>query len=222
MEKRYLLAGVLLGLSIASNLAILFPVLAVIVAVAMLEWRVKPVLNLALPALLIAALITGPSLRRAHKDDFYTGYPDFRWAVTSFVFTSFHAIPDRSGILGDRKAAERIGSIRLAHFLTAGRSSLVFCQRPPSTHSLPYTCNHHFRIDPGPLAARCKLSFRSNVPLFRDLSRGCLGRRRGCSQETASPGNLAVACGSPFNSILYAVANPIFRILAGGRQTTNG
>src|ERR1700722_8869467 len=112
---------------------------------------------------------------------------------------------------------------RLAHFLSAGRRSLVFCQRSPSTNSFPYICNHHFRINPGPLAARCELSFRSNVPLFRDLSRGCLGRRRGCSQEPASPGDLAVARGSPFNSILHAIANPIFRILAGGeRRRTDG
>ena len=126
MERRYLLAGALLGLSIASNLAILFPVLALIVAVAMLERQVQPFLNLTLPALLLAALITGPPLRRAHKDDFYTGYPDFRWAVTSFVYTSFHAIPDRTGILGDRKAAERIGSIGLPIFLVLAAAASFF------------------------------------------------------------------------------------------------
>ena len=50
---------ILLGLSIASNLAILFPVLALLVAVALLDRKIKPLLNLVLPAVLLAALITG-------------------------------------------------------------------------------------------------------------------------------------------------------------------
>ena len=117
MEKRYLAAGALLGLSFASNVAILFPILALLLVVALLDRKIKPLLTLILPALLLGALITYPSLRRAKKDDFYTGYPDFRWAVTSFVYTSFHAIPDRMGIMGERPAAENIGIVGLPAFL---------------------------------------------------------------------------------------------------------
>jgi hypothetical protein len=119
MERRYLAAGVLLGLSLASNIAILFPILALIVAIALLDRGIKPLLNLALPALLLGALFTYPSLRRAQKEDFYTGYPDFRWATTSFIYTSFHAIPDRMGIMGGRTAAENIGIVGLPVFLLA-------------------------------------------------------------------------------------------------------
>ena len=117
MDRRYLLAGFLLGLSIAANLATVFPVLALFLVVALFERRVKPLLNLIVPALLLAALITGPSLRRAHREDFYIGYPDLHYAVTSFVFTSLHARPDHAGILGDRIAADRIGVFGLPLFL---------------------------------------------------------------------------------------------------------
>jgi hypothetical protein len=126
MERRYLLAGALLGLSIASNLAILFPVLALIVAIVNQERKIQPVLNLALPAILLAVLLTGPSLRRAHKDDFYTGYPDFRTAVASLASTSLHARADRDGILGDRNTAERIGIIGLPIFLLLGGGAALF------------------------------------------------------------------------------------------------
>ena len=117
IERRYLLAGVLLGLSFAANVAILFPILALLLVVTCLERNIKPLLNLILPALLLGALITGPSLRRAHKDDFYTGYPEFRTAVASLASTSLHARADRDGILGDRNIAERGGVIALPVFL---------------------------------------------------------------------------------------------------------
>jgi 4-amino-4-deoxy-L-arabinose transferase-like glycosyltransferase len=127
LERRYLPAGFLLGLSMSANLATLFPFLALVTAVTLLERRMKPLLNLLVPALLLGALISGPSLRRAHRDDFYIGYPEFRTAVTSFVFTSLHARPDREGILGDRTAAERIGTFGLPLFLAlaAGASLLA-------------------------------------------------------------------------------------------------
>jgi hypothetical protein len=126
-ERRYLLAGFLLGLSIAANLGILFPVLALFVVVILLERRLKPLLNLVVPALLLGALINGPSLRRAHREDFYIGYPELRAAVTSFVFTSLHARPESDGILGDRIAAERIGKFGLPLLLTlfTGASALI-------------------------------------------------------------------------------------------------
>jgi hypothetical protein len=104
IERRYLPAGFLLGLSIASNLTILFPVLALLVVTALFERRIKPLLSLAVPALLLAALITGPSLRQAHREDFYIGYPEFRQAVISFIATTFYAT-DHIGILGVRGVA---------------------------------------------------------------------------------------------------------------------
>lgn len=116
LERRYLPAGFLLGLSIAANLTILFPALALMFVVLLFEKRAKPVLSIVLPALLLGAGINGPSLRRAHRDDFYIGYPELHTAVTSFVFTSLHAIPGRDGILGNRDAADRIGMIGVPLF----------------------------------------------------------------------------------------------------------
>jgi hypothetical protein len=135
MDRRYLPAGFLLGLSIASNVAILFPVLALFLVIAMLERQIKPLLNLILPALLLSAAITGPSLRRAHKDDFYTGYPDLKTSVASLASTSLHARADRDGILGDRHAAEKIGIIALPIFLLLAGGAAFFtkyrCQLIP-------------------------------------------------------------------------------------------
>jgi hypothetical protein len=108
-ERRYRVAGILLGLSIGANLATLFPTLALFAAITILEKSRKVTLNLAVPALLIAGLITGHSLRKADRSEFYIGYPEFRTAVTSFVFTSLHAMPEHDGILGGRNASERIG-----------------------------------------------------------------------------------------------------------------
>jgi len=120
-DKRYLAAGVLAGLAIASNLTIVFPVLALIIA----SFDRKALIYLAIPAILIGGGINYPSLRRAHRDDFYIGYPDLKTAVGSFAFTSLHAIPDHDGILGDERTANRIGWIGLPIFaILAGALTL--------------------------------------------------------------------------------------------------
>ena len=116
-ERRYMFAGFLLGLSMGANLAILFPVLALFASVFLIERRFKPLISLVVPALLLGTLINGPSLRRAHRDDFYIGYPDLRTAVASLVSTSLHARADRDGILGDRNMAEHIGVVGVPLFL---------------------------------------------------------------------------------------------------------
>jgi len=128
LERRYWLAGLLLGLSIAANLAILFPVLALLLVVALLDRQIKPLLNLTVPALLVSALITGPSLRRAHREDFYIGYPDLRTAVASLASTSLHARPDRDGILGTRNVAERIGIFGSPIFLLLVAGASLFAK----------------------------------------------------------------------------------------------
>lgn len=102
LERRNLIAGILLGLSIAANLAIIFPSIALLVTVVILDRRIKPLLNLAVPAIVLATVITYPSLRRAHREDFYIGYPDLRHAATSFVATTLYARPEKTGILGER------------------------------------------------------------------------------------------------------------------------
>jgi len=116
IHKRYRLAGILLGLSIAANLAIFFPALALLCVVIVLERKEEPVLNLAVPALLLAGLIAGHSLWKANRDQFYIGYPEFREAVTSLVFTSLHANPAHRGILGGRDVADNIGRFGLPLF----------------------------------------------------------------------------------------------------------
>ncbi len=104
LDQHYLPAGFFLGLSIASNLTILFPVIALIVTVTLLDRRIMPLLRLTVPALLLAALITGPSLRRAHREDFYIGYSEFRHTIISFVATTLYAT-EHEGILGERGVA---------------------------------------------------------------------------------------------------------------------
>ena len=108
-EKRYWIAGILLGLAIGANLTILVPVIAVIVVR-------RSVILLSL-VLLVGGAINYPSLRRSHREDFYIGYPDLRTAIASFTFTSLHAKPDNDGILGDMKKSEWIGLIGLPVFL---------------------------------------------------------------------------------------------------------
>jgi len=106
--RRYRLAGFLLGLSIAANLATVFPALALLCIVVLFERKEKPVLNLAVPAFLTAALITGHSLWKADRGQFYIGYPDLRHSVTSFVYTSLHAYSPHKGILGEWDGADFI------------------------------------------------------------------------------------------------------------------
>jgi hypothetical protein len=110
-DRRYLRAGFLLGLSIGANLSMLFPVLAMLAVVALLERKIP--LNLIVPALLVGGLIDGHSLRYATPRSFYAGYPDLHAAVTSYVFTSLHARPEQEGILGGRIEADRMGMFGL-------------------------------------------------------------------------------------------------------------
>jgi hypothetical protein len=106
MERRFLLAGCLLGLSVASNLTILFPVLALIAAVAFVDRRLKPFLYLAVPAFFLAACFTYPSLRRSQREDFYIGYTNFHTAFTDLVRTTLYAKPDTDGFLRPRDKIE--------------------------------------------------------------------------------------------------------------------
>jgi hypothetical protein len=85
----------------------------------------KALIYLAIPALLIGGGINYPSLRRAHRDDFYIGYPDLKTAAGSFAFTSLHAIPDHDGILGGDRTARNIGWLGLPVFtMLAGALTL--------------------------------------------------------------------------------------------------
>ena len=114
MEKRYRIAGVLLGLSFAANIAILFPILALLVVFVAFDRR--SFFMIAVPALILAAAITYPSLRRAHRDDFYVGYPEFSSALKSFVSTSLYAT-NRDGIFGDRGNVAGTAPVLLGVFL---------------------------------------------------------------------------------------------------------
>jgi len=113
LEKRYWIAGVLLGLAIAANLSILVPVIALVV--------LRRSVTLLLLVILVGGAVNYPSLRRAHRDDFYIGYSDLNTAVASFTFTSLHARPDYYGIsiLGDKERTGWIGVIGLPVFLIA-------------------------------------------------------------------------------------------------------
>jgi hypothetical protein len=114
-ERLPLVAGILLGFSIGANLAIVFPTLALLVAVFLLKEKTKPVLNLAIPAFLLGGLITGHSLWKASRTQFYIGYPELHTAVTSFVYTTLHA-NRHQGILGQRPMADHIGVFGLPLF----------------------------------------------------------------------------------------------------------
>jgi hypothetical protein len=115
-KQRYRLAGILLGFSIGANLATLFPILALFCIVFFIEENKKFILNLVAPALLIGGPIDGHSLWKAHRDDFYIGYPELREAVISFVSTSLHANQFHTGILGEGDAATRIALFGLPLF----------------------------------------------------------------------------------------------------------
>jgi hypothetical protein len=115
-QRRPRLAGFLLGLSIAANLAIVFPTLALFSAVAIVDRKWKTLLNLAVPAVLLATLVTGHALRKGGHDQFYIGYPDLHEATTSFIFTTLHARPEHDGIMGARDVSNRIGLIGLPIF----------------------------------------------------------------------------------------------------------
>ncbi len=99
-QRRYLRAGFLLGFSLGANLTIAVPMFALILISILFERKI--LFRLIVPALMIATMINGPSLRRSHREDFYIGYPGFRTAAISFVATSLYAMPDREGILGIR------------------------------------------------------------------------------------------------------------------------
>src|SRR5208283_4807348 len=114
LDRRYMPGGLLLGLSIGANLSMLFPVLAMLLIVALLDRKVS--LNLVVPALLLGALINAPALLHARMSDFYAGYPALRPAVVSFVFSSLHAKPDNPGILGGMDAASAIATFGLPVF----------------------------------------------------------------------------------------------------------
>jgi hypothetical protein len=124
-DRRYLPAGFLLGLSIGANLSMLFPVLAMLVVIALLERKLP--LNLVVPAFFVSAVIGGPSLRHATPRSFYLGYPGLHDAVNSYVFSSLHAKPDQLGILGGAEEADRIGmfGLPLSGLLLAGASLRV-------------------------------------------------------------------------------------------------
>jgi hypothetical protein len=115
-QRRHRVAGFLLGLSIGANLAIVFPTLALFAAVAIVDRKWKTLLNLAVPAVLLAALVTGHALRKGGHDQFYIGYPDLHEATTSFIFTTLHARPEHDGIMGARDVSNRIGMIGLPIF----------------------------------------------------------------------------------------------------------
>jgi hypothetical protein len=120
--RRYRLAGFLIGLSIAANLATVFPSLALISVVILFERKEEAFLNLVVPAFLTAGLITGHSLWKAQRGQFYIGYPELHTAVSSFVFTSLHPSPSRDGILGGTEEANWIAwfGLPLLGLLAAG------------------------------------------------------------------------------------------------------
>jgi hypothetical protein len=105
-------AGVLLGLSVTANIAIVFPVLALFVVALAFERRAF--LPLVVPALLIGFSLNYPSLSTARRSDFYIGYPHLRDALVAFVVASLHA--GRRSLIGEGNHSERIALYGLPLF----------------------------------------------------------------------------------------------------------
>jgi hypothetical protein len=129
-ERRYLVAGVLLGLAVTANITIVFPVLALFVIV--LGFERRAFLPLVLPALFIGFSLNYPSLSTARRTDFYIGFSHLRDALVAFVLQSLHA--GRHSLIGEGNHSVLIAIcglplfailVALASFRTDNRRKLI-------------------------------------------------------------------------------------------------
>jgi hypothetical protein len=100
LERRYVMAGTLLGLAAGANLTMTFPALGVVCAVVLLDkssWRGRGVVlaKIAAPAAIGFAVLWFGALRTAVSGSFGIGYSTIRESLYSLVFPS---TTDRAGL----------------------------------------------------------------------------------------------------------------------------
>ena len=106
--------GVLLGLGIAANLTIAFPMLAL----ALVAGRRAPAILA--PALGIAAVICAYPMRGAHLSHFYVGLPTLDRSLTDLVYTSTRVVGRSAGLFGSEDVARWIARLGLPVWLISG------------------------------------------------------------------------------------------------------
>ena len=107
------MAGALLGCAASANLAMAFPVLAVVGAAALaapgsVRERWRTVREALVYAIAVFAVVCFGALRTAHLSQFYDGMPTLKAAVLELMFTSIHARPDHTGLFGSIETARVI------------------------------------------------------------------------------------------------------------------
>lgn len=113
MRGRLLLAGCALGLSVASNLTMVFPAMGLIVSSLVAPrggWRTlwRPIVLLGLPALAIAGAVLWRPLSHARPAQFYAGADTIRESLYSLVLTSVRHQDFHFGWLGSDQAIRAI------------------------------------------------------------------------------------------------------------------
>ena len=87
MSRRYVLAGVILGLGIAANLILVFPAAGLVGVVLIYEWRKS--FRMALCAALIVLAAYAGALSHIERNMFYVGIPALRDSVYNLFWMSF-------------------------------------------------------------------------------------------------------------------------------------
>jgi hypothetical protein len=109
LQERPWVAGMLCGFAVSANLAFAFPVLALMMAMALLEpggWklRIGTLASAAIPASVIATAICYPALRTARPEFFFAGTATLYDSILSTIQTSLRSTAQHEGFLGSRTA----------------------------------------------------------------------------------------------------------------------
>ncbi len=117
-RRRYVLAGVLLGLAASANLAITFPALGLMLAVVLLAsgslaQRLRASIQMAMPAAALLFIICFASLLTARRESFYVGHDSFRDGLSTLIYRCIRAKLDQEGLFGTWEAAKMIETFLL-------------------------------------------------------------------------------------------------------------
>jgi hypothetical protein len=103
-------AGVLLGLAVAANFTMAFPVLAILIChLDSIPSRVRA----SIAAILTAAAICAPAFRGASMGSFYAGLPTLRSSMEEITWASIRSIVEGKGLFGVPEAAQWMANVML-------------------------------------------------------------------------------------------------------------
>jgi len=144
LQRRYLLAGFFWAYRWVRNLAILFPVLAVMLIVTPLRKASKALAQPCNSRVAPWRAHQWSLAQEGQRGDFYIGYSDFRTAAISFVATSLYARPGPGRNFGCTRRSHRApGRLRIASVFDRRRSSIRSDQGSPEAHSVSYGWQSH-------------------------------------------------------------------------------